>query len=480
MLATASACVMATPATTLDAGTTSLFSTTPTVVSTTLPTVTTSAVPLDESFWGQVDGPVLWRNGPNTQTIALNGSPFEIPDYASFETCGGGPRPAQIVATGLADGQIQWSLEAPWPASSEIRLLGKRLIYLVQPGWGLSGSAAAIGIDGRPSWQTSVSWSPRGSPLTIGDVVVFPIQSPTEFGGLLALNGVDGSVLWGLPIGRAPDGGPSVVEIAGMVVTDFGGLLTAVDITTGHQIWQSALTGKTRAPVMTDGVDLFVAAGSQVYSVNAGDGSVRWHAGYPDGEIYEVIGLTADVAVVVTENAGTIESSQVFGVSGFSKETGEILWSTESSDWVITGSEIVLTDEPGNKDYVRPVTARDAATGRKLWSAPMLADLRMTSVFGGRVYLAGEDSVHQIDSTEGRTIWKTSIPGLLTAPTSVDGMSVFMASGSGRAKGRVQRLDQLTGEVIWKTTFNMPAQGPPILTEDKVFVLGSRGRALCL
>jgi outer membrane protein assembly factor BamB len=451
--------------------------------STTLRSVSTTSSYVDPSDVSVPDeGDVLWTGGPTTEVLALDGAGFEIPAYQSFEFCGDRPRPAHVTAFSQDDGTEGWSVEIPWPAWSEARLVGERVVVLVEAGWGISGSAVAVETNGRSAWQTRLSWSPMGNPVVFDDLIVFAVRSPTSGAGVVALDSADGSVAWSTPLAvpliDIPFGLVAVDHF--VIVTDPRGQMTAIDTSTGTLAWRTDLGGQVENAALSDGADLYVVAGQVVYAVEGPSGEIRWRIeSPPDIQVYSLIGVNDNAVVVVAENAETLPVSELFVVAGFDRDDGGLLWRAESSNWVVTGPDIVLTNQPGENDYVNPVQAWDPATGHQIWSVGFEAFLRLTSLDKDFVYLPGRNSVAQIRQEDGSRTWDTPLGGPATAPPVANSGSIYVAWEGTDGSTKVARIEQSTGTNIWTSDITDAARGEPLSIDETLIVLTANTLAHC-
>lgn len=452
--------------------------------STTLPSLSTTSTYVDPSNVSDpVSGDVLWPGGPTAEVLDLDRAGFEIPAYQSFEFCGDRPRPGHLSAFSKDDGTERWSVEVPWPAWSEARLVGDRVVVLVEAGWGIAGSALAIDTDGRSAWQTRLSWSPIGSPLVFRDLIVFAVRSSTRGAGVVALDSSDGSVAWGTPLDTVPlvDVSSGLVAVDRFaVITDRRSQLSAIDMSTGRVAWQTSLGGRVDEAARSDGDHVYAVAGEVLYSVDGSTGEIRWRVeSSPAAQVYSVMGVTDQTVVAVVENADTLPVSGLFVIAGFDQDDGGLLWMAESSDWVATGPDIVLTDQPGERDDVNPVRAWNPTTGRQIWSVDFEASLRLTAIHKDFVYLPGHSSVAQIRKQDGRKTWDAPLGGLATAPPLLSSDSIYVAWLGTGGSTQIARIELSNGDVTWAGDLIDPARGVPIATTEAIIVLTASTLAHC-
>jgi outer membrane protein assembly factor BamB len=198
------------------------------------------------------------------------------------------------------------------------------------------------------------------------------------------------------------------------------------------------VTGNTSGQGGTFAYD--TATGKQLWSV---PGHMR---GHPAAD------ATAAYAVNDTRKANR------YRLSKLDLRTGKPLWSAEEEDLgnhdaapVITGAQVVLTTRS------RSITAFDSASGKLLWRHDKTTPCAPTlSVSDGRIYFSGglagtADNLTALNAATGEKVWSAALSesdgskGCGTLSTAVAGGMVF--TGMGRD---LFALDAATGAVTWR------------------------------
>jgi outer membrane protein assembly factor BamB len=129
---------------------------------------------------------------------------------------------------------------------------------------------------------------------------------------------------------------------------------------------------------------------------------------------------------------------------------------------------------------VKQVWSADAGTGSssnsKLTANPIVVD--------GRVFtLDAASQVRSLSTANGAQQWRVSlVPEKRSAP---EGFGGGIASDSGRLYvatgfGNVHALDPQTGKQLWIASLGVPVRASPTAAADRVFVITTDGRFVCL
>lgn len=257
--------------------------------------------------------------------------------------------------------------------------------------------------------------------------------------------GADASVAWraslGTPTGYAS---PTVAEGTVYAVgTGNPGGIRAFDAATGDQVWHADTREyATGAPTVANGTVYVGGWGQRFYAVDAADGSEVW---------------TAETGHYVGGSAPTVVDGAVYvGTNGY----GPLVTSGDDEDAFEPCAVIAFDAESGDERW------RYDGFGRKeqIDGAPAVAD--------GRVFVGSDErGVTAVDAATGEREWRASVGSVLTAPAVRDG-TVYAAVHGSQA---VVALDAETGEREWTTSVpGSNKKGSPAVTEDAVFVLGTR------
>ena len=173
-----------------------------------------------------------------------------------------------VVAVGLSDGEVQWTIEqtvVAQPAIGDWRLF-------------VAGPDELMALDTRTGGRF---WSiPLEAPLSAP--LVWDMQwliATLEGGTVLALRGEDGETVWRRTLDASIDVPPAVAGDRVYVSLTDGGL-AALSLSDGTLVWQRQLEGAPQEVLPLD--DLFVGAGDHnFYRLSSRDGTEQWR--WPTG-----------------------------------------------------------------------------------------------------------------------------------------------------------------------------------------------------
>ncbi len=358
------------------------------------------------------------------------------------------------------------------------------------PGANLAGTRAAISsIDAAnvatlaPAWATDIGGTVAGTPAVAGGSV-FVV---TWDGLVVALDLVNGAQLWTSDLGASvadPMFGGTIgaadgAAVAGGVVyvSDAAGTLHAIDAATGSAKWatkvdQQPSSGMLAAPAVWNGLvyaPVTSMAGDATFrgslvAVSARDGSIVWQ---------RFFALDAG-------HGGAAASTPAVD-----PETGQLFLSVGASN-----------SAPPS------VFALDAVTGEVVWQtpieqpteadlpAPMAAVNCFTATFDGTeramVGAGFPDGIYRVfDRADGSLIWERMVSyggpfgGILGAAAVGDDRVVIPATNwrtiDAPANGVVMSADAASGDFGWMSITANPAISPVSIANDVVFSSGLDG-----
>lgn len=279
-------------------------------------------------------------------------------------------------------------------------------------------------------------------------------EASTETGHEFATPAVaDGRVY--VPEGTiAPEGGAATAY------------LTALDATNGEVEWQFSLGGTNVVDdaVLADGT-LLQRFGGVLVAVDASSGAERWR-------------LAADV-----DTRPTVSDGRVFVVGQGSNESvlyaveiesGERLWEREFE--VGSGGHPVQPAVADGTVYnvEWELTALDAATGRARWAVPTdRAVGAAPTVTEEGIFLSTEENgILAIDRHRKERRWWQSVRTEAQGSGTAAPASVAVADGTVYASclWAISALDVADGSEQWSTSTN--SSGPPVVADENVYVAG--------
>ncbi|QLG60340.1 outer membrane protein assembly factor BamB family protein [Halorarum salinum] len=230
------------------------------------------------------------------------------------------------------------------------------------------------------------------------------------------------------------------------------GLIHAIDIETGDQVWQFEPEGyASSSPALVDGTLYVGTWGKRFYAIDADSGEEAWsrEIGHrfgssspviADGTVY--VGTNGDGPLIVSgpDDEEEFEACKFLALDA---DTGETQWEYR---------------EFGEKENVD--------------SSPAIAD--------GRVYFLGETAVYAVDAETGDEVWTRSISTHSgSSPAVVDGVVYYGAPTDGESEipAQVWALDASSGETLWTAGIDdVSLRTSPAVADGTVYVAASSMR----
>lgn len=228
------------------------------------------------------------------------------------------------------------------------------------------------------------------------------------------------------------------------VFGDQGGMVNAIDMSTGELVWSYETGQGVFNAAASDGDRVFVGDRSGfLYALDAKTGELQWQFdvrvdGRGDGVI-EVTPAVDDGRVYAGASNGLI-----FAVDAAS---GELAWTLDagaevySSPLVVDGTVYIGSNDPTALLY-----AIDATTGVVQWTAGASVYYSSPAADAERVYVGTNDGkLKAFNRADGSLAWEQQFgDNVGSSPTVVDGV-VYVASFD----GMVYAVNAESGKVIW-------------------------------
>ncbi len=376
-----------------------------------------------------------------------------------------------------------------------------------------------------PPAATNANWSqPGGDPsksmghLTLGANPV-RLWSATIRGGTPKLR-----------LGAAP-----VIADKKLFVMDVNATVTAFDADTGRKLWSAETFAdkKNREARFGGGVSyddgkLFATNGlGDMVALSANDGAVLWRikpggplrgaptvangAAYILSQDNQLFAINQTDGAIQWTQSGTLESQGVFGVaapaasrgtivSGFSSgelnayryENGRTLWSDTLSRTSITTSVSSIADIDASpvidQDRVYAIgeggrmVALELTTGKRLWELN-IAGISTPWIAGEWLFVSTDDGrMICLSRANGKIRWITDIGGFKNRKkktTPIYWSGPVLASGRlvvVNSLGQIVSVRAQTGEIIQTMKDGVPFSLPPVVANNTLYVLNSKGR----
>lgn len=239
------------------------------------------------------------------------------------------------------------------------------------------------------------------------------------------------SQAWNFNAGAPIDGSPAVMNAVAYVATT-DGVVDAIDMQTGMQVW----------------------------TVNL-----------PDGE-------TVDSTPAVTTNGIVIVGTSSGDLVGLSATDGSTVWTTSlgtsdiESSPTLSGSDVYVGTDGGQ------VVALDATTGAVVWSADLSGEILSSPAIDTTANLlvvgSTDDDVYALNLGTGASVWTYTTGGAVDGTPLIYEGQVFIGSADGNAYS----LDETTGAETWAVATGGPIVASPAIrvgTEQAVSFGSSTG-----
>jgi outer membrane protein assembly factor BamB len=239
-----------------------------------------------------------------------------------------------------------------------------------------------------------------------GDVIAVPAWD------LYGLDRQTGQVRWKL---APPDDFPGVNVALGEdgYLYSVGNHLYRIDPASGAVLWRAEFGERPFAPVQKDGV-VYVGTRGEIsgsngvlgaghaVAVEAATGRVLWKTAIPapeepaNGGVVGAGALTPDLYIVSSPNRR---------IYALDRQTGQIRWETEGSNWygagvVVIGKSAVTATWSG----VGIVESFNLTTGQQEWKVELGSSVSGSIARAGEVALVSNGRLQAI-SSEGKTLW---------------------------------------------------------------------------
>lgn len=357
---------------------------------------------------------------------------------------------------------------------------------------------AALSNTLTPVWSTSIGQGDKRRARIITDPVVadgrvFTIDSA----GRVSATSTSGEALWSYSLVPLRDdasqalAGGLAANDGRLYVTSGFGTLTALDASTGQEIWTQRLQATaTGAPTVFGDLIYLVAGDSTAWAVEADDGRVRWQSdGLGD------VGNVAGAAPPAVNNSHVVFSFGGGAVQGAFRQGGLRLWSADIVG-ARKGFAITLVDDitgypviDGNTVYAGNHSGRVVAlnlnSGERLWTVPHGA---MDPVWpaGNSIYFVSDlNELVRVSADDGTQIWAVDLPGYepVRRPqrrrdSAYANYGPIMAGGRlivASSDGFIRSFDPDSGELVSQTEIRGGATTRPVVANGTLYVVSTNG-----
>jgi outer membrane protein assembly factor BamB len=290
---------------------------------------------------------------------------------------------------------------------------------------------------GKVEWKKQIGALGAASPAySHGVVYAVTLQrsSSVNAGEALAFRAKDGKLLWRFALPGRSETSPMVAG-RNIIVGSESGDVYALDRKTGKPEWHVATSGAVKGGLaLDDGVLYGGNYAGQVFALRASNGQYVWQSSTQGlslgrgGPVYSTLAVAFGRVFL-----GSIDNR----VYSFDQDTGELLWSHSTGDWVYAAPAAADTPrtEPtvyvGSKD--QNFYALDAKTGEVRWQKDLgTVILGGASVLGEVVYVAGlgpNVGTFGFDAKTGHKVFESDLGEY--NPVISDGARMYLTGTSG-------------------------------------------------
>jgi outer membrane protein assembly factor BamB len=223
--------------------------------------------------------------------------------------------------------------------------------------------------------------------------------------------------------------------------------LAALQMTTGHILWQSMLSGDLASPPAVMNGRVYITSQPWIQAFNATTGHPLWQDN-----------INAETAPVVANGVVYIGSYAINGpyntIYALNATTGKIIWTTTIDGIVGTDSPTIANGTLYIGSEQGTLYAFNASTGKQRWSASTGTNTFATgtpAVDNGAVYAqAGPQNLEAFNTATGKQLWSVTV-GDYSSPAAAYGL-VYMTDTS----NSLRAYSEKTGKLVWEYTTANP------------------------
>ena len=285
-------------------------------------------------------------------------------------------------------------------------------------------------------------------------------------------------------------GGGLAIADGKLFVTSAFGMLWALDLASGAEIWSRRFDAALSAPpTISGGVVYVVASDSTGWALSAATGQADWQIeGAPT--VSSMVGGAAPAVagdlVLFPTPAGELIAAR--------RDTGQIVWRRAvagtrlgvayASITDVTGDPVVQGDTVFVGNQSGRVMALDRRTGSPIWTAEEAAYGPVWPVGGSVFLMSDRNRLVRLEAASGAFVWGAEMP-LFTETRErrragiVPLYGPLLAGGRlivGSGDGVLRSFDPVSGELVAQTELRAGAATAPIAVGGTLYVVTRDGR----
>jgi outer membrane protein assembly factor BamB len=362
-----------------------------------------------------------------------------------------------------------------------------------QPGGSASNAPGHLTVSGSlsASWRSDAGeGSSKSGRLTavpiVADGKVFTLDAE---GSVSAFSANGGARVWRVSLrpekekARAGFGGGLAYDGGRLFAATGFGTVHGLDPSSGKTVWTKSLEVPVRnSPTAAAGKVFVVNVESQLYALNAADGSEVWSSrGLP-----EIASMLSNVSPAVS--GSTVVVPYASGeIAAYDVGTGAPQWTDSIKRSAAASTAFASIGEParpvidGAAVYAISRTGRLIATakstGERLWQRD-ISGTQTPWVAGDNIFVVDiSGKLMALSRKDGKTRWITDLPAAKAwnGPVLASG-KLWLVSDKGLLVG----VDALNGAISQKTDLGTPVYISPVVANGRLYVLSDKASLIAV
>ncbi|MBD3310276.1 PQQ-binding-like beta-propeller repeat protein [Candidatus Woesearchaeota archaeon] len=231
----------------------------------------------------------------------------------------------------------------------------------------------------------------------------------------------------------------------------------ALDASDGSQSWNYTLGNPNAGScAVGDGIVFIGCNDNNFYALNSTDGSHIWN--------YTVAGSRILSSPVVSDGIvyfGTLEANSIYALDS---STGNLVWNYTADDSFSYGSPAVADDTVYFAPTDSDIYAINATNGSRIWNFNTTSNSDSTPVVFEEYVIAGSRNLTALNRTDGSLIWSFYAPDFVSSPVVFEG-TVYI----GNDDNNLYALNLSDGVQLWNYTTGAAVKSSAALLDGIAF-----------